>query len=297
MHDLQNSLTRKNTNIIRAEFENMISARGTSILRFDTNAGINSGEYIEKGIQREWVGYFLNHTSSGHSVKAFEPVYSIPLKIRPYLQSRNVAGHQAKPKNVFESYDEAYLTAAIDSEEYCKPFWVYQNSVDGHYSVSTRGYTNVNAPASIPSDNRIDIAQIKMGYPMLDYCYNIIPSSVLRLGFNGRVFIQGKYYYTNEEVFSWLSRNPDSAVFITFPKVNQTDRAELMSIMKRECLHSWGLFSYYRWLGRSTALLALSPVSSNASVKLRSSNAHFFKNAMLADNTIIPKGNKILSPE
>lgn len=39
MHDLQNSLTSKNTNIIRAEFENMLSARGTSIVRFDTNAG------------------------------------------------------------------------------------------------------------------------------------------------------------------------------------------------------------------------------------------------------------------
>ena len=46
MHDLQNSLTSKNTNIIRAEFENMLSARGTSIVRFDTNAGANSGEYI-----------------------------------------------------------------------------------------------------------------------------------------------------------------------------------------------------------------------------------------------------------
>ena len=44
MHDLQNSLTSKNTNIIRAEFENMLSARGTSIVRFDTNAGANSGE-------------------------------------------------------------------------------------------------------------------------------------------------------------------------------------------------------------------------------------------------------------
>ena len=63
-----------------AEFENMLSARGTSIVRFDTNAGANSGEYIGKGIQREWVGYLLNHTSSGHTVKAFEPVYSIPLK-------------------------------------------------------------------------------------------------------------------------------------------------------------------------------------------------------------------------
>ena len=293
MHDLQNSLTSKNTNIIRAEFENMLSARGTSIVRFDTNAGANSGEYIGKGIQREWVGYLLNHTSSGHTVKAFEPVYSIPLKIRPDLQSRNIADHQTKVKKLFESYDEAYLTAAIDSEEYCKPFWVYQNAVDGHYSISTRGFKNANAPASIPSDNRIDIAQMKMGYPMLDYCHNIIPSSVVRLGFNGRVFTQGKYYYTNEEVFSWLSRNPDSAVFITFPKVNQTDRSELMSIMKREFLNSWGLFSYYRWLGRSTALLALSPVSSNASVKLRSSNAHFFKNAMLAVNTIIPKGNGI----
>ncbi|MBD5725024.1 hypothetical protein IF852_26600, partial [Citrobacter freundii] len=117
MHDLQNSLTSKNTNIIRAEFENMLSARGTSIVRFDTNAGANSGEYIGKGIQREWVGYLLNHTSSGHTVKAFEPVYSIPLKIRPDLQSRNIADHQTKVKKLFESYDEAYLTAAIDSEE------------------------------------------------------------------------------------------------------------------------------------------------------------------------------------
>lgn len=121
MHDLQNSLTSKNTNIIRAEFENMLSARGTSIGRYDTNAGMNSGEYIGKGIQREWVGYLLNHTSSGHTVTAFEPVYSTPLKIRPEPQSRKIAGHLAKAKNVFESYDEAYLTAAIDSEEYCKP--------------------------------------------------------------------------------------------------------------------------------------------------------------------------------
>ncbi len=77
--------------------------------------------------------------------QAFEPVYSIPLKIRPDLQSRNIADHQTKVKKLFESYDEAYLTAAIDSEEYCKPFWVYQNADDGHYSISTRGFKNANA--------------------------------------------------------------------------------------------------------------------------------------------------------
>ena len=65
---------------------------------------------------------------------------------------------------------------------------------------------------------------------MLDYCHNIIPSSVVRLGFNGRVF------YTKVSIITPMKRFsvgcPGTRIaqfFITFQKVNQTDRSELMS--------------------------------------------------------------------
>lgn len=295
MVEQQNSLNSKITNIIREDFENMLSLRGTSVKRFDTSAGQNSGEYIGKGIQMEWVAYLLYHTSSGKTMKPFDPIFSTPLKFKPDVPARNRESNQPKQKKIFECYDSAYLASAIDAERYCKPFWIYKNNEGDGYMVSSRGYSTENAPASIPSDNRVEMAQIEHGYPMFDSCKIIIPSGAIRLAYNGRVFSQLHNYFKPEKLFFWISQNVGSAVFINFPKINQPDRVAQMASIRNELLKTWGLHSFYRWMSRDCVLLGVRPVNSLESAKWRTVNAHFLKNALQSVNTPIPEKLRVSS--